>query len=390
MGKPYGFAPILIVVVIGIIALIGVVIINPFEENGPGGPPAIIKKLIEDRGFGHDEFSNLPECSGQQYSVALVDIDKIDSVTPLGNLNPPEHTNPTEHMYIGLTENGVTLLAPGDMTITSISSSENKERRSTDYSLDFSLCKDVHGYFIHIKTLTPELQGLLTEDNCELYGEGNKYKNCWAGVQKKLKAGDIIGTVSDSQQGNFDFGTYDLRVTNDFANPDRYRSRSPNIVCPFDYYTAALKDAFYKKLDRNKNPVCGQINYDVAGTLQGNWFIGDTTPDMPEGWNKILSFAKSNFDPDVAVISIGGVFTNPSTYSFSPTTGGFTNRAFDEVKPDGNIYCYESDPDAYSEKKSTSGKIIVKLVSDTELSIEHQSGSCEGNYSLANPTIYER
>ncbi|MCH7641480.1 hypothetical protein IID22_04760 [Patescibacteria group bacterium] len=329
-------------------------------------------------------------------------------------------------MYIGLKDIGVTLKAPGDITITSISSSENKERRSTDYSLEFSLCKDVHGYFIHIKTLTPELRDLLTEDNCELYGEGNKYKNCWAGVQKELKAGDIIGTVGNNQQRNFDFGTYDLRVTNDFANPDRYRSRSPNIVCAFDYYTAALKDAFYAKLERSKDPICGQINYDVAGTLQGNWFItafkktpdfqsgdelnadmsssfrgnpafqsgedviGDTTPDMPEGWNKILSFAKSNFDPDIAVISIGGVFTQASTYSFTPKNDGFINRAFDEVKPGGNIYCYESDPDAYSEKKSTSGKILVKLTSTTELSIEHQSGTCSGSYSFTGPTIYER
>ncbi|MCH7730863.1 hypothetical protein IID21_05135, partial [Patescibacteria group bacterium] len=100
MQAERGFAPILIVVVIAIVALIGFVVIGSIDKSKE--PPPFIKKLAEDIGRrpggasdpeGHDEFSNLPECSGQQYSVALVDIDKIDSVTPLGNLNPPEHTN---------------------------------------------------------------------------------------------------------------------------------------------------------------------------------------------------------------------------------------------------------------------------------------------------------
>lgn len=392
--REVGFAPLLIVVVIAIFAVIGIIIVGSINKSTE--PPSFIRKLTEDGGFSRRGSSNLPECDDRYYSVPIVDIDEISSITPLGNLNPPEHTTPTNHMYINLNSVGVPLKAPGDIVVTSISSSENKERGTTDYSLEFSLCKDVHGYFIHIKTLTPELLGLLTEDNCELYGEGNKYKNCWAGVQKKLKAGDIIGTVGNSQQGNFDFGTYDTRTQLDYVNPDRYAppgdssSKSLSLVCPLDYYSEPYKQNLFDKVERQKLPICGEVEQDVAGTLQGNWFFGDASATAPESWNSHLTFGYENTDPDIAVISIGGVFTRFGTFSFLQKTDGRINRAFDEVKPDGQTYCYESADNVASESPRTDGKVLVKLVSDTELQIEHQPGSCSGDYSFTNPTTYER
>ena len=353
-------------------------------------PPSFIKKLTGDREFGRGAFSNLPECDGQQYTVPIVDVDEINSITPLGNLNPPEHTTPTNHMYIDVGAGGATLKAPGDIVLTSISSSYNAQRGTTDYSIDFSLCKDLHGYFLHIKTLVPELEGLLSEKNCEVYGDGGKFKNCWSRIEKDLKAGDIIGTVGNSQQGNFDFGTYDLRERGNFVNPDRYGDKTPYIVCPLDYYAGVVKDQLKNKLERSTDPICGQIDYDIPGTLQGNWFFGDAREDTPGDWDKNLVFAYSNYDPSVAVISIGGVFTKASTYSFIPKGSGLINRSFNTITNDGNIYCFESDSATKSESKSNSGKILVEMVSDTKIKIESQSSGCSGSDSLVKPVTYER
>ena len=48
MQAERGFAPILVVVVIAIVALIGFVVIGSIDKSKD--PPSIIKKLTEDRG----------------------------------------------------------------------------------------------------------------------------------------------------------------------------------------------------------------------------------------------------------------------------------------------------------------------------------------------------
>ena len=72
-------------------------------------------------------------------------------------------------MYLHLESTNVELKAPGDIYITSISSTGYTLTDDKDYSIEFALCGDVQGYFIHIKTITPELQNLL---------EGCKEETC--------------------------------------------------------------------------------------------------------------------------------------------------------------------------------------------------------------------
>jgi hypothetical protein len=107
-----------------------------------------------------------------------------------------------------------------------------------------------------------------------------------------------------------------------------------------------------------------------------------------------LAFVADNYDPSTSVISVGGTFAEAGRVEFTPTTSGAINRAFSDVTADGTLYCYERDGSGRHERVQNpdllSGKVLVQLVSATELQIEHQSGRCGAADSLASATTYFR
>ena len=95
------------------------------------------------------------------------------------------------------------------------------------------------------------------------------------------------------------------------------------------------------------------------------------------------------------MLVVGGLFTESGSWMFTPETEGTFNRQFSQVV-DRDIYCYEGvnpkiwvDP-AGRDQSQWNGRIIVKLLSDDELQIEQQDGSCSGKYEFKNPTKYNR
>lgn len=338
--------------------------------------------------------TGLPECTDQKYTVPIVDLNEIDYISVLGNLNPPAHTIPTDHMYFHLPYGSgkyIELRAPGDVYITSIAG--HKDLVTGDFSIFFALCKDVYGYFIHVKKLSEGLKSLVRDIECERWSDASE-ERCTRLLEEKVDAGFLLGEVG-GEQGNFDFGTYDYRVTLGFVNPSRfgppeYKPRSLHIVCPLDYYDDASE--FYEKISRTQEPRCGVVMQDIAGTLQGNWYHGDATNFDPDSWRKSLAFVHENDKPEQSVISIGGVFTDSGRWLFTERESGQINRKFADVTADGKTYCYQAEIPTFPQDPLPSGRIIVQLTSGTELKIEHQNGNCgdDGSYEFTSPTTYER
>ncbi len=330
------------------------------------------------------ELAQIPECAGQQFVTTPVDIKKLTSISPLGNLGPPAHTLPTEHMFFHLTPGGATtetipLSAPADISLTLVGFSRGATQDPIDYTLYFALCKDVVGYYNHVKEVSPELENLIAQSACMFPGE-SKETRCNIQTLHPIKNGANLGRVG-RLQGNFDFGLIDFRKPLVFANPNRYGQRSLYIHCALDYYSSANRNTLYGLLERTDG-ACGQTAQDVPGTLKGNWFYGSARADMGGDWDKHLAFVDDNKNPLVSVISIGGVFSNAEKWEFTPETSGTTNRAFADVTPDGQIYCYEG--------KGKSGRILTQLTSATELKIEKQAQACAADRAFTNPTTYTR
>jgi len=335
------------------------------------------------------EIQQLPDCSGAQFSIAPVDLNKVNEITPLGNLGPPGHTFPTEHVFLhvnagGSTTGTIPLYAPADVYLTLISFSHGVTQDPVDYTIWFTSCKDVIGYYNHVKELSDELEKIVTENECSFQGE-SKSTSCHIETFQKIKSNSLMGQVG-RLQGNWDFGVFDLSKTLTFANPSRYGTRSFHIQCPFDYYDQTMQKQFFDLIARDDAQQCGIIAQDVPGTLKGNWFFGDSHAASGSDWDKYLAFVDDNENPNVQVVSVGGVFTDAGKWEFFPQTSGLIKREFSDVTPDGNVYCYEDeDPNNFNQGRPE-GRILVEMTSETELKIEHQSGSCDGNNVFNNPT----
>ena len=340
--------------------------------------------------------SQLPNCNNQIFTVSPVDLNVIDNIPPLGDINLGGHILPSDHQGVRIREdipdNTLPFIAPGEMYIYAISS--GNPNFEPEYTMKFALCKDVFGIFGHLKTLSNEIKLLFDDIPCnEQFGpSGGCYKNL--SLIHKVDAGTLLGELgrdlgSSDPAIYFDFGTYDYSKPLPYVNPKRYshpdekglqRGRVLYIICPIDLYEGEIKNQLYDKIQRTVNPQCGEVMQDVAGTLQGNWFYGD---DATYGSKNelLLGFLHDSNDPSEALISIGGTFTEVGLWKFTAKSSGLINREFSQVTLDGNIYCYDQDQP---------GRILVELLSETELQIEHQSGSCSGTFAFSDPTIYKR
>jgi hypothetical protein len=357
------------------------------------------------------QFPTCPSGLSGILTASPIDLDsKLFSVIfPLGNLNPPAHMIPTDHIYLGVFASDedmnqkVAIYAPGDIWLTKLHTSQITSAdgtTSSDYGIQFTACRGVVMEFGHVTELSPDLEQLMkgVKGECREGKKpaGERNVQCEYYMNQKVRAGDVVGYVSGAMRprGNviMDFYSWNTNAPSlAFANPRRYGDTTLHAFCPLDMYAGDLKESLYQKLGglewrRTIEPVCGEIMQDVKGTALGNWFgVPDTQRDY--GTNAI-ALVHENGDPSIAVISVGGGFYDSGKLSFSPRSNGQTNRDFREITADGNIYCFQSE--LQSGSWDIPGKVLVQLIDDDHLKIEHKESNCTGSETFSNPYTYQR
>ncbi len=352
-----------------------------------------------------------PSCPAAPFSISPVADDSYDFITPLGHLNPPDHTLPSDHVYFILKRDQpypaparpADVFAPADMRIIGVTESLfRKDGRivNQDYSIDFYPCAELRGRFGHISEITVDLKRALdsADKQCQEYGtggDGTMCKRCTARTDIPVKAGQKIGTAGGKSAAALDVWVYDNRLPQPaYANPIRYNGGSrqtPPATCFVNYVSEPLRSVMRSRLGgmergaegrRTREPLCGEINQDVPGTLAGNWFHNGVQHN-PQGWQNEMGFVHNAVDPSVEIVSVGGIIAGPGLWWFVPKHEGAVNREFSEVRPGEAVYCYDS--------TGNSGRILVRLASDTQLQAEKQDGSC-GSLPLffQNLSTYER
>jgi hypothetical protein len=338
------------------------------------------------------ERGTLPDCDNKFFTTAPVDLSDVEEITPLGNLGPPGHTFPTDHtfLHIGKYEDNKAfpLFAPADVHITMVSWGKGFTQDPIDYTIYFALCKDIIGYYNHVKSTSQELKRLTDEVECEDFSVQAE-DSCTKILLGKIEEGTLLGEVG-WKQGNFDFGLIDLRKELSFANPKRHPTRTRFIHCAYDYYREDLQKQFFDLIKRDDEQQCGVTMQDIQGTLKGTWFHETAEEEYVVDWEVYLAFVNDNNFPEVQVVSIAGIFTDPGKFKFIPKSSGKINREFSQVTPDGSIYCYEASNVGKPFEAVPSGKILVQMTTDKELMIEHQAGRCSGNFNFNDPEIYKR
>lgn len=304
------------------------------------------------------------DCSGGlSFTVLPVPASAIMAATPLGNVNPPSHTVPSDHVGIYLNGTGVTLSSPAALRVTEVKSTQylSSPFRAglSDYAITASGCGNHRISLGHIQTVVPKIQDHVGT-NCDTYSTADEtVKACRNSTDISLTAGETIGTVGGATAPAFDFGVYQTGHSNGFVNPGRYSDLSITAVCPYDPFTPDLRSQIDSRIGfalpftpaSGESPRCGTLNVDVAGTARGVWVLqsnpvnqsGDETPFLalmphplyPESGQAISAGSSSLAD-------FGG--TGLPLSKFPVTAAGRVNRAFRDVTADGQIYCYVASP----------------------------------------------
>lgn len=312
--------------------------------------------------------AGLPSCpSGTAlFTVTPVAVADIGGWVPLGALNPPAHTFPTDHQYVYLAtfttpalQHPVPLVAPGNIVITRARRTTYSNDGHTDYALTFAACREVAGEFGHVATVPAPLLARFgaIDQRCESYSPnaGLNVSTCYSNnIAVPVTAGEAIGTVGGAPNpASLDVSLWDTRVTPiTYANAARWIVSSDgfdqlHVVGASDYFAEPARSAINAKVgsfdgrtQRTAQPLGGTIAVDVPGTAQGNWFAPGqpTHPEVPH-----LAIVPDAVDPTQIDVSIGTSQPGIAAgfYSFTPASGGATNRHPAQIVADGTIACAE-------------------------------------------------
>lgn len=305
-----------------------------------------------------------------QFTVSPLDLDRIPLLVPLGHLAPPGHVLPTDHVYFYQVNFDQRPIQPSTAVLPVYAPATGAvnfmlHQAGDDWKVQFIVTKDFSYYVDHLQPL-PTLR-----------------------VGTIVQAGEQIGTTNPG--GSLDLGAYDLRTTRrGFLVPARYPDQSLHCVSPWAYFTEPLRSAMYAKMRRHPAVADkdGQIDFDVAGRLVGNWFEEsvpmDQTASGPAGWPKSLAFVFDEVDPRVVRISIGGTVAPPGIWGIPadappPST----------VAVASGLVAYRS---MYTESTTIQyGLMLVQMLADDRVRVEVFVGSQEGSGSFTNAArVYRR
>ena len=117
----------------------------------------------------------------------------------------------------------------------------------------------------------------------------------------RVEAGTLLGHHSTFPAFDFSVLRSTLRLT--FLNPLRYGRDTLTADGPVQYFDEPVRSAIIAKVKRTGGEIDGRIDYDVDGTLSGNWFAEDLPVEVSGrggeeyyGVRK-LAFARDVFSP---------------------------------------------------------------------------------------------
>lgn len=340
----------------------------------------------------------LAGCSTPQFlTTSLVPVANIRVISPLGNLNPPPHTFPTDHIYLYMAVFPSAIAAPGDIVVTEVLVQHRTgggQPDLDDYAVTFFPCADVMIQLGHVARLGTQFSakvGALDGGCGASYPTGGfTYQQCRKSVNISMAAGEAIGVTA----GTLDVLARDRRVNLSWANTARLSDPvgdfgDNHVSCAIDYFVTPIIDQLRSKLGtqgaiRTTPPVCGEVAQDVPNSAAGRWFRPGS-PSYPE--DPHLALAHDNVAPSLGAFSVGTSIPSlpANVYTFAPVPVGRVNLDFRYVTTVGEINCYAV---------SRNQRILLQLVSPVRIRMEGiGAGACgdAGTWAFSSGAVeFER
>ena len=339
-------------------------------------------------------------------------IEDIKNLIPYG-LVIGGHVTPVDHMYFepadrSLGRDVYEVRAIQDGLIFQISSrdfTENNEAKLIEWRVDIAHTCTFVSYLDLLTSLTPEIEKEYLKTKGGRTGP-------WDGIF--VKAGQLIGYIGAQ---TLDFGVYDYEIElPGLINPAAYAEREPwkiHTVDPFQYFPTEIRDALLRKMIRDVEPRAGKIDYDVDGTISGNWFQQGTDGyngiNQRKYWEGHLSIAPHEIDPTLWRIGVGYLETSDNHFIISgdqdPLEVNISSgpivyelrRYFVNIPAEPDKKWWEDpydEEDVYGVKiiPENVGSVLVELQEDRLLRVEVFLGIAKENVSgfTDDARLYER
>lgn len=311
---------------------------------------------------GGGDWSNVAPPPDGVAQFTVIPMETQGTLTALGNLAPPGHVLPTNHVYFYA--NDFTQFYTPDSTVRPVYAPATGavayllQPVGTDWKIAFRVTKDFYYYLDHV-VFTRTLK-----------------------VGDVIHAGEQVGITNPG--GGIDLGAYDMSTTlTGFANPSRYRAETLHCVSPWKYFVEPLRSQLYARIRRvpGAPDKDGHIDLDVPGTLAGAWFDEALPIDSTEGhsgWPRTVAFVTDYYDPSKVRVSIGGTIATQGVWTIPADT-----PRPEAVTPASGLVAYRL---LYTESTTVQwGLMLVELTDATHLRIEVFPGSqaTTGNFTAA-------
>ncbi len=272
---------------------------------------------------GRDTIFGLYPCVDNEaikFVAPLFEHGLITAIIPMGKVSAGSgHVTPTDHLYIhrnppaGKDEEYI--LAPADGTLVHIGrfpedqpliAGDMNSRKVPDHRVVIMHSCSLFTIFIHLG----EFSSVIADQIGTI-----PLGRFWSTSRSKpilLEAGQPIAKFGGD---SMDWSVHDGSTTlSGFVEPKHYEVEPWKIhtVDPFQFYEEPYKSQLLTKVVRSIEPRSGKIDYDIEGTIAGNWFLDGTIDyrgNVPEGsrgyWKGHLSIAYGYIDPTQIRVSIG-------------------------------------------------------------------------------------
>lgn len=249
--------------------------------------------------------------------------EDLSHIIPMGMM-VHGHVVPSDHLSLQPADRNAPsdryeVLAPADGFIVDIHrpGAGNPDPGVRSYAGDYRIVIEHSGTFYSWFGLVDRLEPAILE----VIG-GELTTRAPIGTRIAVKAGQVIGHTGGSH--GLDFTVIDTDKTlRGFVNPAQFEQRDrwkPHVVDPFTYADEPLRAALLALNPRAAEPRGGRIDYDMDGTLAGNWYREGSggyagLNRRMDYWVGHLAFAYHHIDPTKVVVSIGDFAGKPRQFA---------------------------------------------------------------------------
>ena len=281
-----------------------------------------------------------------EFTDYILDSENFDRIIPLGQMNPPGHTFPTDHIYWVLNGSAKPVYAPTGGKILYI----GEPSAYGDSDIRIGVTSTMSYYLGHI-----------------FISEGLQ-------VGDIVLSGDQIGTSGNTSC--VDFGVINKDIDNGFIN-----TKYPVVTLygdkPLSYYVEPLRTQLYalvKPAQRTEEPVYigtvtdGEFALDQLGTLCGNWLLEGCLTDGWYEWTDTLAFGYDVFYTNQIRIGIG---TYSNAFAIKNTDSPIDPKEVSVASGTVAYYLYNANnTSAGVPTGDRTGLMMVQMLSDTRIRLE--------------------